>query len=228
MKINSPGPRFFISIFFVVSFLHVAAIFLGNTLWQTISKPLIIPALMACYIAGSKSWNKLYVLALFFSFAGDVLLMDKNNLFLFGIASFLLTQLLYVFIVAKQLVKSDGRTLIAAILPFLIFFVALIAVLKPGLGDFFVPVLVYGLAISAFGVVVFINYLQNKDMPAIRLLAGALLFIASDSMIALNKFYEERAFYGVSVMITYILAQYLIYTYMIRLKVPVQVLSDNS
>jgi uncharacterized membrane protein YhhN len=228
MKINSSWPRFFISIFFVVSFLDVAAIFFSNTPWQTISKPLIIPALMACYITGSKSWNKLYVLALFFSFTGDVLLMDKNNLFLFGIASFLLTQLLYVFIVAKQLVKSDGRTVIAAILPFLIFFLTLIAVLKPGLGDFFVPVLVYGLAISVFGVVVFINYLQNKDKPAIRLLAGALLFIASDSMIALNKFHEERAFYGVSVMITYILAQYLIYTYMIRLKVPVQVLSDNS
>lgn len=228
MKINSPWPRFFISIFFVVSFVNVTAIFFGNTLWQTISKPLIIPALMACYIAGYKSWNKLYVLALFFSFAGDVLLMDKNNLFLFGIASFLLTQLLYVLIVAKQLVKSDGRTVIAAILPFLIFFLTLIAVLKPGLGNFFIPVLVYGLAISVFGVVVFINYLQNKDKPAIRLLAGALLFIASDSMIALNKFYEERAFYGVSVMITYILAQYLIYTYMIRLKVPNQVLSDNS
>ncbi len=228
MKINSPWPRFFISIFFVVSFVNVTAIFFGNTLWQTISKPLIIPALMACYIAGSKSWIRLYVLALFFSFAGDVLLMDKNNLFLFGIASFLLTQLLYVLIVAKQLVKSDGRTVIAAILPFLIFFLVLIAVLKPGLGNFFIPVLVYGLAISVFGVVVFINYLQNKDKPAIRLLAGALLFIASDSMIALNKFYEERAFYGVSVMITYILAQYLIYTYMIRLKVTNQVLSDNS
>lgn len=209
-------------IFVLVSLVNVSGILFEKTLWQSISKPLIIPALIACYLAGSKSWNRLYVLALFFSFAGDVLLMDKNNLFLYGIASFLLTQLFYVFIIAKTLRKSDGRTMLIAMMPFLIFFLTLMSILKAGLGDFLIPVVVYGLAISVFGVVSFLNYLQHKDKPAIGLLTGALLFIASDSMIALNKFYAEKPFYGPAIMITYILAQYLIYTYMIRLRNPDQ------
>lgn len=219
---NSRLPKLFLLIFLLVSLVNVSAILFENTLWQIISKPLIIPALTICYLTGSKSWNWWYIFALFFSFAGDVLLMDKNNLFLFGIGSFLLTQLLYVFIITKKLRRPDRRTLLTAILPFLIFFLSLLSVLKPGLGDFMIPVVVYGLAISAFGVVSFLHYLQYKNKPASHLLAGALLFIASDSMIALNKFYQERPFYGAAIMITYIWAQYLIYTYMIRLKDPDQ------
>ena len=219
---NSRLPSFFLLIFLLVSLVNVSAILFENTLWQSISKPLIIPALMACYMTASKSWNWWYIFALFFSFAGDVLLMDKNNLFLFGIASFLLTQLLYIFIITKKLRRPDGRALLTAILPFLLFFLTLLSVLRPGLGDFMIPVVVYGLAISVFGVVSFLHYLQYKDKPSGRLLAGALLFIASDSMIALNKFYQERPFYGAAIMITYIGAQYLIYTYMIRLKDPDQ------
>jgi uncharacterized membrane protein YhhN len=42
------------------------------------------------------------------------------------------------------------------------------------------------------------------------LLSGALLFIASDSMIALNKFYSPHMIYPVAIMLTYALAQYLI------------------
>ena len=218
---------FFLLIFLVASITNVIAILCENTLWQTISKPMIIPALIACFIYASKSKNVLYLIALFFSFVGDVLLMDKNNLFLYGIASFLLTQLLFVIIIAKKLKRSDGRTLFIAIMPFLLFFMTLISVLKPGLGDFFIPVVVYGLAISVFGVVSFLNYLQYKDKPAIHLLTGALLFIASDSMIALNKFYAEKSFYGPVIMITYILAQFLIYNYMLSLRNPDQGPSRN-
>lgn len=209
-------------IFLVVSIVDVTAILFENALWQTISKPLIIPALMACYMAASKSRSILYLIALFFSFVGDVLLMDKNNLFIYGIASFLLTQLLYVLIISKKLRKTDGRTLLTGMIPFLIFFLTLMSVLKPGLGEFLIPVVVYGLAISVFGVASFLNYLQHKDKPAIHLLTGALLFIASDSMIALNKFYAEKSFYGPAIMITYILAQFLIYNYMLSLRNPDQ------
>ena len=38
----------------------------------------------------------------------------------------------------------------------------------------------------------------------------SIIFIFSDSLIALNKFYESNDLYGVSIMITYILAQFLI------------------
>jgi len=216
MADNNLRSKYFLLFFLLVSLVDIIAILNDNTLWQTISKPMIIPALLFYYMAGSKSRNKWYILALIFSFLGDVLLLDKSNLFLFGIGAFLVTQLLYVYIFSKGLSKSSWRNIFLAFLPFLIFFFALIRVLKPGLNEFFVPVVIYGIAISIFGAISLLKYLVKKDGASLSLISGALLFILSDSLIALHKFHEPRSIYPVAIMLTYILAQYLIAMYMLK------------
>ena len=203
-------------IFFSVSFLDIIGVVLQDSWLQLIFKPLIMPCLILLYFVSTKSVNKWYVAAMFFSFLGDVLLLDKNNMFLYGIAAFLITQLLYVFIIARNLPSSDWKTKSKALLPFLIFLISLISVLKEGLGYFLIPVVVYGVAISIFGFVSLLNYLLKKDQASLTLLSGAILFILSDSMIALNKFYEAQSIYPAAIMITYIIAQFLIFRYMIR------------
>ncbi len=202
-------------VFLLVSLIDIIAILNNSSLWQTIAKPLIIPSLLAYYITSSKSKNKLYILALVFSFAGDVLLLDKTDLFLFGIGAFLITQVLYVYLFSKGLGNSSRAKKIMAFVPFSIFFVVLIRVLKPGLEGFFIPVVIYGIAISSFGSISLLKYLAKKDKVNLSLLIGAVIFIISDSLIALHKFHEPRSFYPVVIMFTYIIAQYLIASFML-------------
>ena len=211
---NFSKPVFYF--FILVSFLDVAGIFLENSLLQTICKPLIIPALIVWYLTKAEKVNKWYVTALFFSFIGDVLLLDKINFFIFGIAAFLITQLIYIFIFSKGLARINWKKKITSVIPFLLFYSVLISVLAPNLNDLLIPVMVYGIAISIFGTVAFLNYLADKSSLSMTLLQGAILFILSDSMIALNKFHEQQAFYPVTIMLTYIMAQYLIATYMLQ------------
>ena len=201
--------------FILVSFLDVVGIFIQNPLLQTVCKPMIIPSLMAWYLIKTDAINKWYVIALFFSFVGDVLLLDKINLFIFGIAAFLITQVIYIFIFSKGLAKVSRQKKLASILPFLLFYSVLISILSPNLNDLLFPVMVYGMAISIFGTIALLNYLAVKNKLSMTLLQGALLFILSDSMIALNKFHEEQSFYPVTIMLTYIVAQYLIASYML-------------
>ncbi len=104
----------------------------------------------------------------------------------------------------KDLVKVPGPTKYGQVFLFLVYFIVLITVLKPGLQDFLIPVLIYGLAISLFGTVALLNYLIKRDVISLRLFTGAVLFILSDSLIAFNKFHHERSFYPVIIMITYI------------------------
>ncbi len=203
-------------LFVLVSVLDIVAIFLDNAMLQAICKPLIIPTLLLWYLFKAKAVNKWYVVALLFSFFGDVLLLDKVNLFIFGIAAFLITQVIYIFIFSKGLAKATWQMKLKSILPFLLFYSVLISILSPNLNELIVPVMIYGMAISIFGTVALLNYLYNKNKNTLVLLNGALLFIISDSMIALNKFHEEQSFYSVIIMITYILAQYLIATYMLK------------
>ena len=211
---NFSKPVFYF--FILVSFLDVAGIFLENSLLQTICKPLIIPALIVWYLTKAEKVNKWYVTALFFSFIGDVLLLDKINFFIFGIAAFLITQLIYIFIFSKGLARINWKKKITSVIPFLLFYSVLISVLAPNLNDLLIPVMVYGIAISIFGTVAFLNYLADKSSLSMTLLQGAILFILSDSMIALNKFHEQQDFYPVTIMLTYIMAQYLIATYMLQ------------
>jgi len=215
MTVKHPFSKLALWIFFTVSVLDIVGVSINNSWLQLICKPLIIPTLVLLYYITSKSKNKWYITALFFSFLGDLLLLDKSNLFLYGIAAFLITQILYIFIISKGLSRALWKTKLASGAPFLVFFVILINILKPGLGDFLIPVVIYGLAISVFGTVSLLNYLVTKDQRSLNLLLGAILFIMSDSMIALHKFYAAQNFYPVAIMITYVAAQYLIYRYML-------------
>ncbi len=205
-------------LFFTVSLLDIIGVAINNSWLQVIFKPMIILSLMALYYFSVDKKSNWYLLALAFSFLGDVLLMDKNNLFLYGIAAFLISQILFIKLIGSQLKPSSFKQKITAIFPFLIYVIILLSILKPNLGEFLIPVVIYGITISIFGVVSLLNYLVNKTRISQVLLFGVVLFILSDSMIALNKFHETKAYYGVAIMITYILAQYLIFRFMIGKK----------
>jgi len=78
-----------------------------------------------------------------------------------------------------------------------------------------IPVIIYGFTISMFGVVSLINYVETKSAKSIWMLIGAIVFMISDTLLAINKFYLPKEVFGVLIMGTYIIAQYLIYRSMV-------------
>ena len=81
----------------------------------------------------------------------------------------------------------------------------------PGLGDLMIPVTIYTTIIMIMA----ITALFRKANGASLVLIGAMFFVASDSLLALNKFYQPFVAAGFWTMLTYILAQYFIITGMI-------------
>ncbi len=213
-------------LFFVVAISDVIGIIFNIAWLQIVSKPLIILTLFVLYYFSAEKRNNWYLLALFFSFLGDVFLLDKNGYFLLGIGSFLITQILFIKLIISQLRKVRVHHIIITMLPFVVYFTVLISTIKENLTEFFIPVVIYGITISFFGMVSLLNYFINKSKRSVVLLIGAVLFIASDSMIALNKFHEPRIIYPVAIMITYIFAQYLIYRFMRNLNKKSQLFSS--
>ncbi|MCK5637222.1 MAG: hypothetical protein KAH67_00845 [Flavobacteriaceae bacterium] len=110
-------------LFFTVSLLDIIGVAINNSWLQVIFKPMIILSLMALYYFSVDKKSNWYLLALAFSFLGDVLLMDKNNLFLYGIAAFLISQILFIKLIGSQLKPSSLKHKITAILPFLIYII---------------------------------------------------------------------------------------------------------
>jgi uncharacterized membrane protein YhhN len=196
--------------FLVISFLEIYATFRNNNLLEFVFKPLIAVSLAILYLVSVKKPSFLYISALFFSFWGDVLLLFPEKFFVVGLVSFLITHLIYMRIIKGFLLKIDLSLFLKSGLVFIIYFGSIVFLIKNNLNELLIPVVIYGLVISAFGTFSLVNYIKNKATENLWLLIGALIFILSDSIIAINKFYMINADLGSLIMLTYIVAQYLI------------------
>lgn len=145
----------------------------------------VLLAVIAFRVLGPKG-GLLLGLALLLSAAGDVLLaIDRPNFFTYGLVAFLVAHLLYIVLFAGNLAPlaevGAGRWLaVAAVIA------ATVGVggwLKPSLGAMTVPVLAYVAVITTMVVLAIL-----AGFPTWLVIAGALLFLASDSILAVNKF----------------------------------------
>jgi uncharacterized membrane protein YhhN len=145
--------------------------------------------------------------ALLFSCFGDTFLMFQRqnpNFFLLGLGSFLVAQVIYTIIFQKE-----NKVQYLKRLPFLLYTVVLLNILISKIpADFKIPILVYSLAITLMGIKAMERQTNTKSYQFV--LIGAISFIISDSLIAINKFAFAIPFPDILIMATYILAQYLI------------------
>jgi len=203
-------------VFLLVSVVDLVGIIFKIPSLVFIFKPLILLSLLVLYSVSVSKRNKFYVLALIFSFFGDVFLLFSGELyFIVGLGSFLIAHILFIKIVLNRIQKSTVLNIIKSIIPFFILLVVLLSFLYSSLNELLIPVIIYGITITTFGVVAMLDYLNTKSMKSLIMLVGAIVFIASDSILAINKFYQPNEFLAISVMVTYIVAQYFIYRSMI-------------
>ena len=203
-------------VFMVVSLLDITGILFKIPILIKLFKPFILLSLMALYAVSVSERNKTYILALLFSFMGDFFLIFEGELyFIVGLVSFLIAHLFFIKIVFGRLQKSTISKILVSIFPFLTLFLFLIFFLKDTLNELLIPVIIYGFTISTFGVVAMLDYLNTKTTQSFLMFVGAVIFISSDSILAIHKFYNTTQIFAVLIMITYIVAQYLIYRSMV-------------
>lgn len=200
----------------LASILDIVGIIFSIPLLIYIFKPLIIFSLLFLYVFSLPKRIKWYVIALELSFFGDVLLLFSGELFFMGgLVSFLMAHFLFIKIVISRIKAVNFLKVLFSAIPFLAVFGLLIFTLKDSLDEMLWPVVIYGLTIATFGAVSFLDFLNTKSKKSLLMLFGAVVFMISDSLLAINKLYNPAHILEVFVMITYVLAQYLIFHSMI-------------
>jgi uncharacterized membrane protein YhhN len=204
-------------LFFIITAADIFAIASDNDDLRWLTKPFIVPLLIGYLVstlAVIKSVvHKWVIAALIFSWIGDVLLMAESydsKFFIFGLISFLIAHICYIdfFQVVKR--KEKVRIYLLFILPVITYYLVLIGLLYSHLGALKIPVIVYGAVISAMlALALHMFFIKYKD-AGIMMLIGAVLFILSDSVLAINKFYKPFEYASIVIMTTYALAQLLI------------------
>lgn len=176
-------------------------------------KPLttVLTIALAWVLAGADfsalaSYQQLVLAGLVFSLAGDIFLMLPKDRFIAGLLSFLVAHLLYIAAFYGQ--SHSVSTWVW--LPCLAWGGFLLHRLWPGLGALKGAVMVYAAALLGMGVAAGAQFEQLPGLATALAAAGAVLFIASDSLLALNRF--KAPFFSAQawVLATYFMAQLLI------------------
>ena len=190
----------------------IAMYFLPNEI-RFISKSILMPLLLVFYLLRTQSVPALkhfVTAALIFSWLGDIALLFQGPdplYFLIGLSCFLIAHLFYIYffhrIRTAEMVK--GRWLIVVVV--VIYYFIFTSVQLPYLGEMKIAVLIYGLVIS-FMLVLALHLLFIKNKSAGMLMAvGAILFVISDSILAIDMFYQPFELAGLLIMLTYGFAQ---------------------
>lgn len=220
-NINS-GSRWPLVLYILLLLADIGCLISGSHQARFVTKSLLMPALLLFFLVNAAppftSLQYLLMTALGFSWLGDMLLLweARNPLFFItGLGAFLLAHIFYC-ICFEKMRRSAGSIIWWPALPLLVYFVALLLLLTPYLGDLAWPVRVYGFCITLMGFLAWQLKLAWKSAEGNLLFWGAALFILSDSLLAINKFYESFILAGPLVMLTYGLAQLLIVLALLR------------
>ena len=199
-------------LYFLTGLLYILIENHSTFLTEVIIKGLIIPVLIFIFIVNIKPFKNLLTGLMFsgllFSWAGDVVLQFT---FIPGLACFLIAQLMYL--TAFQM--TPGKNIIPGhrlylLIPVVLYGIGLIWYLYNDLAAMRIPVILYAVVILSM-VGAAINRLGKVNKSSYYLvLTGAVLFLISDSAIAVNKFTYKFELSSIVIMSTYVTAQFLI------------------
>ena len=203
-----------LAVFLAVAAVDWAAVHVRSKAVEYLCKPGCMVVLIVAALAldvDDDGARVALVVALALSTLGDVFLMvrgDRPQLFIAGLASFLLAHVAYVVAFSLDGLERGGVVLGVVLAVLLVAVVGRSTVRAVRAGDepeMATPVTAYVLVIAAM-------VLAAAGTADPRAVAGALLFALSDSLIARQRFVREAPWMPLTIIVTYHLAQALLVT----------------
>ncbi len=208
-------PLLMLRLFWLVVAAELLLIYFQWGDWRWFTKPLLMPLLLAAIFFHKGSTDRFFkgiiIAALMFSWMGDILLQAKN-LFIPGLISFLIAHLFYIVYFLKAGRGEKGLLQFQPLIgiPVVLYLFIFLMLLYPFLDSMKIPVTIYGITICSM-LLCSINLRRKiSDNAAILFFHGALQFVISDSLLAVNLFAFPHWMLSLCVMLSYCSAQYLL------------------
>lgn len=190
-------------IYSLLAIIFMGSLFFGAYPGRYIVKslPIFLMAFL-CFKYLNGRIRTIMVLGFLFSASGDIFLdLSRTHFFVYGLSSFAIAQVMYTIAFGMDIKRNQLRTILAILVVSYALIFTLILV--PHLGNLLIPVVIYVGLITAMGVSA---ALTNRQLTTV--FVGALMFILSDSIIAVSKFMLPHSWGAILIMPTYYLAQY--------------------
>jgi uncharacterized membrane protein YhhN len=167
--------------------IHIRAEYRGRPLHVYIFKPLTMVFILLIAILGQATplfYKYTIIAGLIFSVAGDVFLMLPSDRFVTGLVAFLIAHLCYIVAFASEM----GAPIWWPLIPLVTYGVVVYIFLAPSLGKLRIPVLIYVVVILVMAWSAWERWGQTGGRGALLAFVGAVLFVISDTILAINRF----------------------------------------
>lgn len=191
--------------------LHIRAEYYGPRYHVYLFKPLTMVFILPIAVQAGKPDPLRYKYAIIaglpFSLAGDVFLMLPSDRFVAGLVSFLFAHLCYI----AAFTSGTGFGFSwRSLAPFVIYGIFMFSILSPHLGKMQLPVLVYMVVILVMAWQAWERWSWTGQSAGLLAFLGAVLFLISDSALAVNRFRGPYKSAQALILSTYFAAQWLI------------------
>lgn len=205
----------FLAVFFIAVAIHLYASFKDNKKIRNITKPFILPSLLGFYALSARSVSAAIILALLFSWLGDVLLIPKGTKwFTAGGIAFMISHGFFIAGYCRGILFSEIH--IALIILLSVFFTVTVAFifskLNPHLPKaLFYPMFLYLMINGAMNCFAIFRCVSSPTAATITTAVGAALFFVSDTSLFFVRFNKNgRLKTHFVVMLTYTIGEFLI------------------
>lgn len=189
---------------------------------EYVCKPVMMIVLSVWFFLNSRRYGDRFTLliqiGLFFSLIGDVALMFEPKdpfLFLIGLSAFLLAHLCYAIAFILNIIDvggTEGMLLSSGLTVLIVFYSIFFTwdITEHVTEDLRPPVVGYTIAITLMGAAAAFRYTRTFPRSFWTVFIGAVLFIASDSLLALDRFVKDLTWGPLVVIVLYSAAQFCI------------------
>jgi uncharacterized membrane protein YhhN len=198
----------FLAAFAVDIIFHLVSLIVRWEMGRRISKVLLMPLLLGCYMVDAEHFLFTVFLAGIFGWLGDIFLINvgKIKLFMIGLLSFLAGHLCYIRSFLYFTGNVNPAAMIAAVIVAIPLGFIIFRFIRPQKSIVF-PLVLYGGVLMGMAIASFCFMLSRRDILGITLFAGGVCFLVSDSLLGYGHFREGAHINTLAVMITYITAQ---------------------
>lgn len=189
----------------------------GLSQYRILTKPFILISLLIYFGYSGKHLAKfayrLTLVALICSLLGDIFLLfdsNSNMYFVLGLISFLLAHLTYGLVFLKKWNRKPRWTIHVTTLVLVGYGIVLFIDLEPNLGNLSYPVMIYIMGILFMAISALRRYHQVNQKSFLFVSIGAVFFMISDSVLAINMFTQQIPWSNFLIMSSYAIAQFMI------------------
>ena len=202
---------FFLCLFFIVSLLEIMAEYNEDKLLIWITKPFILPLLLAYYLILTKKGNNYFLVALFCSWIANILFIeDTLKWIIYASIFFLIYRILIIYIVMNKVKTPSLVPLIIGSIPFIFIYATVCFLSFEAMGDNLYLFLIHGIFTIFLGGLSLGNYIMNLNKSNLVLFLSTMLFALTQFVFVLIVFFGHENIFHALAMVMFVIGQFLL------------------